>query len=178
MDVANVFYSTTEDPVAAKYKSIFEEVAQQVGRILSVHFELLYWRDLAGGLGDSGQAVIDSRVKGKYEIYFGIMGHRFGTGTEHEYRSAVESHVKTGVPIYACFGFCEEHVNPHSLDADSFAKVAQFRKDIGTAAKYGKAVLYFSFANEAEFRRRVESHLKEAIEEIRGRVIGGKTFGV
>jgi hypothetical protein len=178
MDVVSVFYSTTEDLSAAKYKPIFEEVALQVGRILKVHFDVLYWRAMPGGLGGSAQAVIDERVRDKYEVYFGIMGFQFGRGTEHEYRLAVESHVKTGKPIFACFGFCEEPTDPHALDIKSFAKVAKFRKDIGTSDKYGKAILYFGFTSEQEFRQRVEAHLTQAANEIMGRVAGGKTYGV
>lgn len=146
--------------------------------MLGVHLNTMYWREMPGGLSDTdGQAVIGKRVAGQYEIYVGLMGLRFGAGTEHEYRNAVESYVNTGSPIYVCFGFCDESVKPHSLDA-SFAKVLEFKSDIGTPKKYGKAILYFTFADEQEFRRRVRDHLTQAVKEVRGRVSGGRMYGL
>jgi hypothetical protein len=75
------------------------------------------------------------------------------------------------------FGFCNEMVKPHSLDIDSFRKVIRFKKEIATPKKYGKAILYFDFADEDEFRRRVRTNLTQAAKEVMGRVAGGRTFG-
>jgi hypothetical protein len=179
METINLFYSTTEDDVAARFRPIFEKVAQEVGSVLDVHFNRMYWREMAGGLSDTdGQAVIDKRIAGHYEIYLGIMGYRFGIKTEHEYRAAVESHSKTGTPICVFFGFCNEMVKPHSLDINSFRKVVRFKKEIGTPKKYGKAILYFDFADEEEFRSRVRTHLTQAARDVMGRVAGGRAFGL
>jgi hypothetical protein len=177
MEVVSVFLSTTEDAAISKYHPIFREVAEQVCRLSDVHLNLLYWRDLAGGLGKTAQDVIDQRVVGKYQIYFGLMGLHFGIGTEREYRTAVDDHLKGGLPVYACFGFCDEKVNPSSIDAGSFSKLSQFRKDVGDGGSYGIANLYFTFDGEPSFRKRVETHLHHAIKLIKGRVAGGLSFG-
>jgi len=175
-EVIKVFYSTAEDDGIAKYQQIFRDACEQVGRLLDVHLDVIYWRDLPGGLGASAQSVIDDRVSGQYEIYFGVLGIHFGSGTVHEYREAVEAHLKDGRPISVCFGFCEEKVNPYSIEPNSLAELVQFRRDIGNGGKYGIANLYFTFADGAVFRTRVENHLKHAINLIKGRVAGGRSF--
>jgi hypothetical protein len=139
---------------------------------LDVHLDIKYWRELAGGLGSSAQEIIDSRI-GQYDIYFGIMGTKFGIGTEHEYRRAVESYIKRGRPIFVTFGFCEEKVNPYSIDPESLAKLIKFRNDIGDNKTYQVANLYFTFDDETAFKHRAETNLTQAINEIKQRVRGG-----
>jgi hypothetical protein len=178
METISVFYSTTEDSGLTKYQQVFRDACEQVGRMLDVHLEVIYWRDVAGGLGSTAQSVIDTRIAGKYDVYFGIMGTHFGSGTAHEYSKAVEDHLKNGRPIYVCFGFCEQKANPFSIKPDSLAELIQFRADIGNGGKYGIANLYFTFADSTVFRARVETHLKHAINLIKGRVVGGRSFGV
>ncbi len=173
METINVFYSTTEEEVLQKYRGHFEARCKQVGRLLDVHFNLLYWRELAGGLGDSAQDVIDKQVEGNHQIYFGVMATRFGKGTEHEYRRAVEEHIASHKPAFVSFGFCEEKVNPYAIDLESMAKLKQFRSDVGDNKKYGKANLYFVFSNKAVFDERVDANLKAAVMQIRSRVAGG-----
>jgi hypothetical protein len=177
MEVISVFYSTTEDAGMQTYQQVFRSVASQVERLLDVRLDIQYWREMAGGLGASAQSVIDERVRGKYQIYFGVMGHRFGGGTAGEYRTAVEAFINDGKPNYVCFGFCEEPANPFSIDPESLAKLIQFRKDIGDGGKYGRANLYFTFADHDTYRLRVETHLKHAIGMIKDRVAGGRSFG-
>ena len=174
MEGISVFYSSTDLP---KYKKIFDAASQQVGELLDVHFEILHWREMAGGLADTAQDVIDRRVADNHQVYFGVMGHRFGKGTAGEYEKAVRSFIKKGKPNFVCFGFCETPVNPHDIDPESLTQLKQFRKDIGNPNKYGKAMLYFTFANEKTFQGHVERNLKEAIKVVKGRVAGGKRFG-
>lgn len=172
MEIIKVFYSTSEEERLAKYRDFFGTICGSIGRILDVHLDVKYWRELAGGLGPSAQEIIDDRI-GQYDIYFGIMGTKFGDGTEHEYRRAVENYTKFGRPIFVCFGFCEEKVNPYSIDPESLAKLIKFRKDIGDNKTYKVANLYFTFDDETNFSYRAEANLKEAIKEIKGRVCGG-----
>jgi hypothetical protein len=176
MEVISIFYSSPNDDSISKYQSAFRETAEQVGRLLDVRFDVLYWRDIAGGLGSSPQDVIDRRVKGKYQVYFGVMGGRFGPYTEHEYRVAVEDHLASGLPNYVCFGFCNPKVDQYAIDPVALAELKQFQNDMGAGGKYGLANLYFSFGDKGTFKRRVEVHLKEAVELIRGRVKGGLHF--
>lgn len=179
MEVVSIFYSAPEDDAIAKFRPHFEQVRDEVGSVLDVHFKTLYWREMAGGLSDAGgQSVIDQRVAGNYEIYFGLMGYQFGVGTEHEYRTAVENHIKTGSPIDAFFGFLNQALPPHSLDLDSFGPVVQFKKDIGSSAKYGKSILYFTFGDEGEFRARARTHLTQAAKVVKAKVRGGRSFGL
>jgi hypothetical protein len=176
MEVISVFYSTTEDEATIKYEPVFKEIADQVGHLLDVYLQVIYWREVAGGLGPTAQNVIDDRIAGKYQIYFGVMGANFGKGTAHEYEKAVEAFRTKGKPNYVCFGFCEEKVNPFRLNADSITNLLQFRKDIGSDGKFGLANLYFTFDDESTFRRKAADHLKHGIEVVKSRVAGGKTF--
>ena len=176
METISVFYSTTEEESLAKYQAYFRELCERVGRILDVHFDVKYWRDLAGGLGPSPQTVIDERIAGRYDVYFGIMGTKFGSGTEHEYRRAVEDHINNGRPIAVCFGFCETAINPFSIDPTSLATLKQFRTDVGDGSKYKLANLYFTFSDKTTFCNRAEANLKRAVEDIKGRIKGGARF--
>jgi hypothetical protein len=71
------------------------------------------------------------------------------------------------------FGFDETPVNPFSIAKD-FEKVKQFLSDIGSSKKYGKALLYFAFVGEDEFKKKVILNLTKATETVLSRVMGGK----
>ena len=180
MEEINIFYSTTEDAGMQKYTKSFRKVVDQVCRILDVRPNVIYWRDLAGKLasapGKKGQDVIDARVAGKYDVYIGVMGSHFGRGTDNEYLKAVKAHLKDRKPASVFFGFCEEAVNPYSLDPKSLAKLLNFRRNIGEGKKYKIANLYFTFANDVDFKKRIEVNLKHAIGVIKERVAGGRKF--
>ncbi|WP_339163596.1 hypothetical protein [Methylobacterium bullatum] len=172
-EIIRIFYSTTDEEYTEKYKDIFKNLAKSVGAILDVHLEVLTWRDMPGGQGTSGQDVIDEFMAGNYQIYVGVMGTKFGAGTEHEYRTAIEAHIKCASPAEIFFGFCEEPINPYNIDIKTFKKVLVFRKDIGKTGKYALANLYTSFSGEPEFRERFTLNLKKAVENVKGRVAGG-----
>lgn len=127
-------------------------------------------------MGKSAQEVIDRQTVGKYDIYFGVMGTKFGKGTEHEYRIAVEQWIKKGRPVSVFFGFCDAAVNPYDLDSPSFEKLKQFQADIGTNGKYGVANLYFKFRDKTSFTNAVNANLKHAVTSIKGRVSGGARY--
>jgi hypothetical protein len=176
MEVISLFYSGTEDAVMPKYKVIFDQCIDQVGRLLDVHFKVYYFKEMPGGLGDNAQSVIDEQVADNYQVYFGIMGTRFGKYTVHEYGKAVEAYIKNGKPNYVCFGFCEEPANPYAIEPTSLSELIAFRQDIAGATKYGRAMLYFTFDDPVSFQRRVEEHLKQAINVVKGRVAGGRSY--
>lgn len=176
MEVIKVFYSTTEEEPIAKYRRHFDSQCKQIERLLDVKLDIAYWKDMAGGLGKTAQEVIDRRTVGKYDIYFGVMGTKFGRGTEHEYRIAVEQFIKNGRPIFVSFGFCDAPVDPYTIDLKSFAKLKKFQTDLGTGKTYKRANLYFKFRDKTTFANAVNNNLKEAVSLIKGRVAGGARF--
>jgi len=176
MDV-KVFCSMTEEAVLKKYLSKFRVACGRVGQLLDVNLRVLHWSDMAGGLAKNAQDIIDKQAA-EQNIYFGMMATKFGRGTEHEYRKAVEGFIKDGSPSFVCFGFCEEKVNPYLLDLSSFQELKQFRADIGTSGKYKRANLHFTFENIQQFENAVDRNLKAGIDLIKGGVIGGPRYRI
>jgi hypothetical protein len=176
MEVITVFYSTTEEEGLKKYRGYFTAQCKQLEGLLDVKFNVLYWREMPGGLGKSAQDVINRHTVGKYDIYFGVMGTTFGKGTEEEYRLAVGEHIKRSRPTFACFGFCDAPVDPYSVNLESFAKLKKFQSDLGKGRKYGKANLYFKFKDRKAFVEAINANLKQAVSMIKGRVAGGARY--
>jgi hypothetical protein len=175
MDAIKIFCSMTDEPNLKKYLAALRKSCDRIGRLLDVRLEVIHWREMAAGLGDTAQDVIDKQAAAQ-NIYFGLMGTSFGVGTEHEYRKAVKGFVTDGSPAYVSFGFCEEKVNPYGLDIPSFTKLKKFRQDVAKKGKYGRALLYFTFASMEEFEKAIERNLKTGIGLVRGGVVGGPRF--
>src|SRR5689334_11994997 len=110
MDVVKVFCSMTEEPSLKKYLAVFKRVCQRIERITDIRIDVIHWREMASGLDKTAQSVIDKQATTQ-QIYVGLMGTKFGVGTEHEYRKAVRGYVKDASPAFVSFGFCQEKVD-------------------------------------------------------------------
>ncbi len=97
--ILRVFVSSPGD-VAAE-RAVLDEVVESInrsdGRACGVRLELWKWeQDAVPQIGPQPQAVIDAQTPA-YDIYLGILAHRFGTttgrygsGTEKEFRDALK----------------------------------------------------------------------------------------
>lgn len=105
--VLRVFVSSPGD--VQEERDIVDEVVREINRTedLRKGLRLRIWdwrRDAVSQMGEHPQTVIDRQLP-TYEIYIGIMGARFGTptkghgsGTEHEFRQALERYHSVGSP--------------------------------------------------------------------------------
>ena len=79
-------------------------------RSSDIRFEPWAWEDDAvSGIGSTPQDVIDRQTP-EYDVYIGIMWKRFGTptsragsGTEHEFRFALNSYRSKNMPSHVMF---------------------------------------------------------------------------
>lgn len=172
-EVVNVFYSSNEAGSFDR-RVAFAKACAKLGSVLGVHINIIDWkRNIAGGVGArSGQDVIDRAVEGQYEIYFGCLGPGSGEGTIHEFEAAIASFMQADGPLEVLFGFDETPINPY-LVSQEFSKVIEFRKDISTHAKFGRAMLYFAFSGPEEFEEKVLLNMTKAIEKAWSFVSGG-----
>jgi hypothetical protein len=105
--IIRIFVSSPSD--VGEERKVLDEVVRQVnetdGQDKSIRLELFRWeRNVVPQIGPSAQKVVDDQTPA-YGIYLGIMSKRFGTpsgpygsGTEKEFRDALERWGKTGAP--------------------------------------------------------------------------------
>ncbi len=174
-EIISILYSSTSDS-EQKFdrREIFSEVCDVVESTNNVKIHIIDWtKNIAGGVGDnSGQDVINAAVDRQYDIYFGCLGVRYGAGTVEEFERAITSHIQHQDPKEILFGFDECPVNPYLVEPE-FEQVRQFRNNIGTSDRYGRAILYFTFKNKKAFRKSALTHIDGAVKKICQRVLGG-----
>jgi len=169
-----LFYSSTDDPASVDRKAAVERVSKNVEQARDISIHIKYWKDnIPGGVAkDSGQSRIDSAVDGAFDIYFGCLGPRFGSGTVTEFENALSGHIKNGVPTEVLFAFDETPINPFSVP-ENFQSVKDFRSSVQTSKKYGRSILYFTFSDLDEFSDRLFKDLNEAVRLFQTKIKGG-----
>ncbi len=169
ISVIRVFVSSPGD--VAEERRALDEVIDRInrtdGRALSARFELWKWEtDTVPQIGPKPQSVIDNQVPAHYDIYLGIMKHRFGTpgshgsGTEKELKDALRRWGKLGVP-WILFYFAADKVAPNNLDLDQYSKVRQFRKELERKGLYST---YEGLRGSADaFFEKADAHLRNIL---------------
>ena len=137
-----VFVSSPSD--VADERGVLEEVVRRINRTDGqrnrVRLEIFKWeQDVVPQVGPHAQDVVDAQTPGDYDIYLGIMAHRFGTetegygsGTEKEFRDALAKWGQTGKP-WILFYFSDAPLRPSEMD---FRQMQQYRR--GRAASQGR----------------------------------------
>ncbi len=105
-----------------------------------------------------------------YDIYLGIMKHRFGTRTGH-YGSGTEKEFNDALNRWGTFGkprilfyFGREKINPEELDLQQYAKVQRFMKKLD---KRGLYKTYIGVRGSKEsFAELVDEHLRQVLYSI------------
>jgi len=123
------------------------------------------WGSLVPGVGPDAQAVINNQVGEDYDIYIGILGHRFGTqtpragsGTEEEFERAYQRWRNVPDTVRILFYFKSASDVPlQELDLAQLGKVQEFRRRISPQ------VLYSNFKTADDFLKQVRDHLWQLI---------------
>jgi len=134
-----VFVSSPGD--VAEEREVLEEVVRRIndidGQEQGVRLELFRWEtDVVPCIGPSPQENVDAQTP-RFDIYLGIMSTRFGTptgehgsGTEKEFRDAVDRWGRTGKP-WILFYFDEDPPLPRSTDAiEQYLAVRKFHDEL------------------------------------------------
>ncbi len=170
--VIRVFVSSPND-VRQEREALDEVVARinrNEGRERGIRLELWKWEDDAvPHVGPKAQAAIDQQTPA-YDVYLGIMAHRFGTktghygsGTEKEFRDALKRWSDEGSP-WILFYFSDAPVRPSEMDVTQLQKVDAFRKAV---ARKGLYATYDGLrGSEQAFVEKVSEHLQKIVVQL------------
>ena len=169
--IIRIFVSSPSD-VAAE-RTVLDEVVGRINRTdgdaRKVRLELWKWEtNSVPQIGPKPQSVIDNQMPAHYDIYLGIMKHRFGpptgrhgSGTEKELKDALRLWGKTGSP-WILFYFGEEKVSPKTLDLNQYGKVLQLQKKL---QKMGICATYEGVrGSKYGFVEKVDEHLRGVLQ--------------
>jgi len=131
-----------------------------------VSLRLLTWKTaVVPGIGPDPQAVINEQI-GKYDIYIGLLGSRFGTetpragsGTEEEFGTAYDRFKESPQSLRVLFYFKDDIGSLQKVDPEQLRKVQQFRRRISEAG-----VFYHVYKTD-EFSQTLENHIWTLIEK-------------
>ena len=166
-----VFISCPNDLSAEKkvVASVIQELNRSLGESHHILLNAMMWEtDVIPGLGADAQSVINAQISGKYDIYIGLLGSRFGSktpraesGTQEEFDIAYERYHKNPDSIRVLFYFkTTPHESIYKIALDQLQKVIDFRQKLGAAGG-----LYFDFANADDLFKVVSDHLRKLITE-------------
>lgn len=172
--MVRVFVSSPGD--VAEEREVMKEVVDGInrsdGRAGGFRLELFRWEDdVVPQIGPKPQQVVDSQTP-VYDIYVGILKHRFGTptgrhgsGTEKEFRDALKRWGETGWP-WILFYFCGDAIDPRQLDLEQYGKVDKFRKQLEKKGSGLYAIYKGVRGSPDSFYEKVTEHLRKIIQRL------------
>lgn len=148
---------------------VIKEIDSGFAKHFGIGLETFMWEyDVLPDMGRNGQEIIDEYVKkSNYDVFIGIMKNRFGyptkkagSGTEHEFKDALERKKdnQNGLPRIVFF-FGKENVDPEKFDFKQYQKVKTFKSEISSKGLY---VDYSGIENfEQQLKQKLELFIKE-----------------
>lgn len=156
-------------------------VCRRIGQSMGVPIQTLLWE--GGGdvepdvpafppsvTGGGPQAVIDRQIweeLGGYDVYLGMIWHRMGTptgdyrsGTEAEYRSAVQWHKETGRPSSILFYRKMTDPPMSEIDPEQLRQALAFVGELES-----RAGLVQRFSDENELEEHLHWHIPDAVRK-------------
>lgn len=150
-------------------QKVIDKINNNFAKHLGVNLKTFMWEyDVLPDMGRNGQEIIDEHIKkSEYDIFVGIMKNRFGqptkkagSGTEHEFKDALDRKLKSKDLLpQIIFFFGKENVDPDNFDFEQFQKVKEFKTRIGGDG------LYVSFEGLSKFEELLEQKLNLFIKE-------------
>ncbi len=125
-------------------RDVIDELNQTVASDRGLVLQFLTWENVAGDMGRAEQIILDQI--GKFDIFIGVMGRRFGTptgkyegGTEEEFHTAY-TRWKESKTRRILFYFKERNIAPNTpQELDQLRKVIKFKgivEKLGLVKKY------------------------------------------
>ncbi len=171
--IITVFVSSPSDTSAER--AVLEEVCKSIndtdGQTGGFRLELFRWEhDVAPKVGPGPQPVVDEQTP-IYNIYLGIMATRFGTptgrygsGTEKEFRDALESWKEAGSPWIMFYFDASPKLTGDPEQAKQFVRVCRFRAEL---EKQGILATYSEVRGSAAgFFEQVSIHLRQIAQRL------------
>lgn len=172
MRVLRVLVSSPGDVQAER--DVLDEVVASINRVegpaCGVRVELFRWeRDVVPRIGPRPQEAVDAQLP-PYDVYLGIMSTRFGTptarygsGTEQEFRDALQQWQQAGTPWITFYFDAQPKMTGDPAQAEQYFKVCQFRKEL---EQRGLVTSYAGVRGRSDsFFEKVSEHLRKRLQE-------------
>lgn len=181
MKKLRIFAASASDMAAERGK--VESVAASL-KPLADHCELTLdvvdWRAVVPDMGRPEQVILDQLKPTEWDVFVGILWHRFGTppgegyqsGTEEEYQTAFRLWKASGKPRIMMYR-CTRPVPPDDLDPDQFKKVKEFFAHF-EAERGDHPGLYQTFDTSEAFEKLLLKNLQPILIEYAEKAQGQK----
>lgn len=171
--IIRVFVSSPGD--VAKEREVLDDVVSSInktdGQRGQFRLDLFRWEDdVTPQIGPRPQIVVDQQTP-SYDIYLGIMSTRFGTpteragsGTESEFRDALQSWESTGTPWITFYFDDAPKASRKPEEVKQYLKVCEFREELegkGIVAGYTGVR-----GNRDAFYEKVDLHLRTIVPKL------------
>ena len=168
--IISVFVASPSD--VKEERGILEEVISEQNktwaRSLGIRLELINWETHAyPGFGEDPQAVINERIPQDFDLFIGLMWHKFGTptgrsgsGTIEEFQRAKKRFNADPSSLQLMIYFKDAPISPSKIDSSQLDKVANFRATLGD-----QGGLYWSFLTSGDFENLVRRHLAQFVQD-------------
>jgi tetratricopeptide (TPR) repeat protein len=136
---------------------------------LDVMLHVVDWRTLVPDMGRPEQVILDQLKPTEWDVFVGILWHRFGTppggegylsGTEEEFRTACRLWKASGKPRIMMYR-CMRSVPLGDLDPDQFKRVKEFFAQLEAAGDHPG--LYQTFDTAEEFEKLLLHNLQNIV---------------
>ncbi len=158
-NLVRIFIASPSD--VQKERSIVDVVVNElnttIGDTYNVRLEIKKWENNTyPAIGEYSQGVINEQI-GDYDIFVGIMKHKFGSptlhadsGTEEEFNRAYDNYKNDGTCKNLMLFFNKENLS-QDADFNQFQRVLDFKKKLPS-----KGILYREYENDGYFEQEFE----------------------
>lgn len=174
-----VFISCPSDvgPERLRLITVIREDLDWLADNLGITLDILDWPNVTPGAGRPEQVILDQLRPTSWDVFVGIMWHRFGTrphksshkatevyysGTEEEFRAAYglwETHKRPRVMFYKC----QRDTPQDSLNPNQFKRVQRFFNGFSPDGRHPG--FYHEYKEVGDFERAVRRHLGQLLFE-------------
>jgi tetratricopeptide (TPR) repeat protein len=179
MKKLRIFAASPSDTAAERAKvetvaSMLEPLADNLGIVLKVE----NWRAVVPDMGRPQQVIFDQLKPTSWDVFIGILWHRFGTPpaardpqTQEDYRAGTEEEFKTAYRLWQQYQKprimiyrCTRNVPLDALDPDQYKRVKEFFAQFD-AVKGEHPGLYQSFDTTDSFEKLLLDNLQKLLLE-------------
>ena len=166
-----VFVASPSDmqPERDALEEVIRELNLTWSRKLGIRLDLVRWETHGvPGFGADAQDVLNRRLPDDSDIFIGLMWGRYGTptssagsGTEEEFKRALERYRQNSASIKIMIYFKDAPLPPSQIDPDQLALVQRFRSSLGN-----EGGLYWDFSEIDKFEGLIRLHLTRQVQEL------------
>lgn len=167
VEIIKIFLASPGDVQAERtiVRDVLDSINKTLGQEKGIRFEVVSWdTDSVPSYGQDAQAVLNAQIGDmtQIDVFVGIMWNRFGSttpraesGTEEEFRRAVESLKKYGRPVIMFYFNRMPFDAPSSMEAEQKMKVLRFKEEMRENG------LTQDYSSREEFGERFRFHIEK-----------------